>query len=26
MDERVLRIEDHKGRTVRKTVSPMSPD
>jgi transposase InsO family protein len=26
MDERILRIEDHKGRTVRKTVSPMSPD
>jgi transposase InsO family protein len=25
MDERILRIEDHKGRTVRK-VSPMSPD
>lgn len=26
MDERRLRIEDHKGRWVRKTVSPMSPD
>ena len=26
MDERILRIEDHKGRTIRKTVSPMSPD
>jgi transposase InsO family protein len=26
MDERILRIQDHKGRTVRKTVSPMSPD
>jgi len=26
LDERILRIEDHKGRTVRKTVSPMSPD
>jgi transposase InsO family protein len=26
MNERILRIEDHKGRTVRKTVSPMSPD
>jgi hypothetical protein len=26
MDERILRIEDHKGRTVRKQVSPMSPD
>ena len=26
MDERKLRIEDHKGRWVRKTVSPMSPD
>jgi transposase InsO family protein len=25
MDERILRIEDHKGRTVRK-VLPMSPD
>jgi hypothetical protein len=25
MDERLLRIEDHKGRTVRK-VLPMSPD
>jgi putative transposase len=26
MDERKLRIEDHKGRWVRKTVSPMYPD
>jgi putative transposase len=26
MDERTLRIEDHKGRTVRRQVSPMSPD
>ncbi len=26
MNERILRIEDHKGRTVRKTVSLMSPD
>jgi len=26
MDERKLRIEDHKGRWVRNTVSPMSPD
>ena len=26
MDERILRIADHKGRTVRKQVSPMSPD
>ena len=26
MDERILRIEDHKGRTVRKKLSPMSPD
>ena len=26
MDERRLQIEDHKGRTVRKTVSPMWPD
>ena len=26
MDERILRIEDHKGRTLRKQVSPMSPD
>ena len=26
MDERILRIEDHKGRTVRKQLSPMSPD
>ncbi|MGE4067451.1 MAG: IS481 family transposase [Vicinamibacterales bacterium] len=25
MDERILRVEDHKGRTVRK-VLPMSPD
>jgi len=25
MDERILRIEDHKGRTVRK-VLPVSPD
>ena len=24
MIERILRIEDDKGRTVRKTVSPMS--
>ena len=22
LDERILRIEDHKGRTVRKTLSP----
>jgi transposase InsO family protein len=26
MDERILRITDHKGRTVRKQVLPMSPD
>ena len=26
MDERTLRIEDHKGRLVRKPVSPMSSD
>jgi hypothetical protein len=26
MDERKLRIEDHKGRWVRKTVLPMSSD
>jgi transposase InsO family protein len=26
MDERKLRIEDHKGRWVRRTVLPMSPD
>jgi len=26
MDERRLRIEDHKGRWVRKKVSPMSLD
>jgi len=26
MDERSLRIVDHKGRSVRKQVSPMSPD
>jgi len=26
LDERIRRIEDHKGRTVRKQVSPMSPD
>jgi hypothetical protein len=26
LDERTLRIEDHKGRTIRKTVSPMYPD
>jgi hypothetical protein len=26
MDERKLRIEDHKERWVRKKVSPMSPD
>ena len=26
MDERIRRIEDHKGRTVRKQVLPMSPD
>ncbi len=26
MDERLLRIADHKGRTVRKQVSPKSPD
>ena len=26
IDERTLRITDHKGRTVRKQVSPMSLD
>jgi putative transposase len=26
MDERRLRIEDHKGRWIRKRVLPMSPD
>jgi putative transposase len=26
LDERRLRIEDHKGRWIRKKVSPMSPD
>jgi transposase InsO family protein len=26
MDERRQQIEDHKGRFVRKTLSPMSPD
>ena len=26
MDERKLRIEDHRGRWVRQTVLPMSPD
>jgi putative transposase len=26
MDERLLRIEDHKGRFIRKQVSPMSLD
>ena len=26
MDERRLQIEDHAGRFVRKTLSPMSPD
>ena len=26
MNERILRITDHKGRTVRKQVLPMSPD
>jgi hypothetical protein len=26
MDERKLRIEDHKGRWIRKQVLPMSPD
>jgi len=26
MDERRQQIEDHKGRFIRKTVSPMSPD
>jgi len=26
MDERRLKIEDHKGRWVRKKVLPMSPD
>jgi hypothetical protein len=26
MDERTLRVEDHKGRLVRKQVSPMSSD
>jgi transposase InsO family protein len=26
MDERKLRIEDHRGRWIRRRVSPMSPD
>ena len=26
MDERLLRIEDHKGRWIRKEVLPMSLD
>jgi hypothetical protein len=26
MDERKLRIEDHRGRWIRRQVSPMSPD
>lgn len=26
MDERMLRIEDHRGRWIRRNVSPMSPD
>lgn len=26
MDERRQQIEDHQGRSIRKTVSPMSPD
>lgn len=26
MDERTLRIEDHKGRLIRNSLSPMSPD
>jgi hypothetical protein len=26
MDERKLRIEDHRGRWIRRKVSPMSPD
>jgi putative transposase len=26
MDERKLRIEDHRGRWIRRTVLPMSPD
>jgi hypothetical protein len=26
MDERKQRIEDHKGRWIRRKVSPMSPD
>lgn len=26
MDERILRIEDHQGRTVRKRTGPPSPD
>ena len=26
MDERLRRIEDHKGRLIRRKVSPMSPD
>ncbi len=25
MDERILRIADHKGRTIRKKLLPMSP-
>lgn len=26
MSERTFRIEDHKGRSIRRKVSPMSPD
>ena len=26
MDERMLRIEDHRGRWIRRNVPPMSPD
>jgi hypothetical protein len=26
MDERKLRIEDHRGRWIRRKVLPMSPD
>jgi len=26
LNERRLQIEDHNGRFVRKTMSPMSPD
>jgi hypothetical protein len=26
MDERMLRIEDHRGRWIRRNVLPMSPD